>query len=102
MNLRSGVFTAQKNGIYLFSFVGIKNSDTVQLVVQLRKNKEIVGQMVSAIQCGSYTITLTSILNLKTGDTVDLYKTTGDLYDDEGGRYTHFTGRMIDEDLTSL
>jgi len=102
MNLQSGVFTAQTNGIYLFSFVGIKNSDAVPLVVQMRKNKEIVGQTTSAIQFGSYTLTLTSILKLIKGDRVDLYKTTGDLYDDAEGRYTHYTGWIIDEDLTSL
>jgi len=99
MKSETGIFTAPKTGTYYFSFVGIKNSDPIPLVVKLRKNHEIVGVTMGTTRQGSYTKTLMSILKLNEGDTVDLYKTTGDLYDDSDGLYTHFTGWILEEDL---
>ena len=101
INLKTGIFTAPKSGIYHFSFAGIKDSPARALVVYLRKNKEMIGKAIAADETGSLTLGMEATLKLKEGDTIDLYKTTGDLYDDTDG-YTHFTGWIIEEDLNSL
>ncbi len=50
-----------------------------------------------------FTLALSASLRLKVGDRVNLhqniYGSTGTLYDDSISSYTHFTGRLIKEDL---
>ena len=101
MDLKSGIFTAKKSGMYHFSFVGIKNSGAITLAVYLRRNDHVIGQAMATNERGSFTLSLTSTLKLKEGDRIDLYKTTGELYDD-GDLYTHFTGWIMEEDLDEM
>jgi len=42
---------------------------------------------------------LNASLKLKAGDKVTLYKTTGVLYNTADYYYTHFSGRLVEEDL---
>ena len=105
MNITNGIFTVPKSGIYHFSFVAIKERDDKihdWLVIYLRKNGENIGQAFATGYAGSYTTALTSTLELKKGDKIDLYKTTGEIYDNGMGLHTHFTGWLIEEDSITL
>lgn len=104
MNIVTGVFKAPRNGRYSFALSGIKEQENVGLIVSLRLNGSTVrvgtayGSNVNSAQI---TYSLQSILDLKTDDEITLVLEQGTLYDNDKG-YTHFTGSLIEEDLTAL
>ncbi len=99
MNLSSGIFTVPKNGVYYFSFAGMKDSSDKDVVVYLRKNGVNIAKGQSSIITGFSMLSFASTLYLKVGESVDVYKTTGNLTDTAEEMFTHFTGWIIEEDL---
>jgi len=101
MNLASGIFISPKPGTYYFSFTAIrKNNPATRLTIFLRVNGVAIAQASASDHHGSLLATMTCTLKLKQGDTVDLFKTTGYLYEDSKGSHTHFTGFLLEEDMT--
>lgn len=99
MNLSSGIFTVLKNGVYYFSFTGMKDSSDKEVVVYLRKNGVNMAKAQSTSIEGSTMLSFTSTLHLKVGDLIYAYKTTGNLIDAADEMFTHFTGWIIEEDF---
>ncbi len=98
MNLATGIFTVPLNGIYHFEFSGLKESNAVHLSVDLQVNGVIIGNS-WATDLSTYQglSGISASLRLKIGDQVGLYKSGGTLNDN--GRFTHFTGWLVEEDL---
>jgi len=99
MNAVAGIFTVPVDGIYHFDFTAMKDVDANVVYVHLQVNNETI--------CSSYATSLSSVtlsgisssLRLKMGDEVRLFKTTGTI-NDNTGHYTHFSGWLVEEDLT--
>lgn len=98
MNLSSGVFTAPKSGVYIFTFSGLKSSSPAASIVQLQHNGVIVGSSWAPGLPSYFSMTLSSTLELKEGDEIQLLLLKGQLHDD-GSHYTHFTGKLLHEEL---
>ena len=99
-NLTSGVFRAPKSGIYEFSFSLLKDAFTVSYIqVHLRlNNKNIVGKAFSGSGFYSSLVSFQSVLRLKKGDRIDLFKKEGTL-DYHEDYLHHFSGLLLEEDL---
>ena len=93
MNLATGVFTAPKSGIYLFSLSGINESEATRVYIYL--NGVRFGASYGRVQHDTYS--LHSTLNLKIGDQITIMLGTGAIYDNM--IYTHFVGVLLEEDL---
>ncbi len=102
MNVKSGIFTAPVSGVYHFEFTGTKDKSDKQLDILLEVNGIHVGEAHSSGALKSTSnLYMTASLRLKEGDRVNLYKSGGILYDSTA-HYTHFTGWLVEEDLTSF
>jgi C1q-related factor len=100
MNTSSGIFTAPKSGIYLFSFSGLKGNVAVPLYLNLILNDYIVGSSFAGASTDFSTISLVSTLHLRAGDNVSLKTNVNGILDDNSaGPYTHFSGILLQEDL---
>ncbi len=99
MNLASGIFTAPKPGTYFFSSSGIAEGGN--LWIGLYVNDSRIGSGHSeAINYNTFS--LESTLRLNAGDKVSLQKYNGNgVLQDNGDHYTHFTGWLLQEDLSS-
>ena len=100
MDLKSGVFTAPKSGVYTFSFSILKNGYSMDFMdIHLRLNGVRIGKTEAGIGPYSNSATLQSTLKLKKGDRVDLWKSRGELNRFCTNYCHHFTGLLVEEEL---
>ncbi len=103
MDLKTGVFTAPKAGIYTFAFSIAKNGWIIKVTeISLRLNGVRIGQAMAGSGFFSAPATLQSILKLKKGDRIDLWKSQGELFQECQSYCHHFTGSLIEEDFTEF
>ena len=102
MNLSTGVFTVPTSGIYQFSFSMTKDGFvTRELFVHLRVNGVKIGLSLSSFGFYAGLASFQSIIPLKKGDQIDLYKSQGKL----NGEFSmtppcnHFSGVLLEENL---
>ncbi len=99
-NMSKSVFKAPMEGIYEFSFAGIKTIRFTELLlsIALRLN-DIPVTYVSADAVNLYPFrtpfSLHSIMKMKEGDRVDLLLLKGGIHDSSMDHYTHFTGKLL-------
>lgn len=98
-NSSNGVFTAPKPGIYNFMFNAIKEDLTMErLAIYLRVNGVGKGETATPSGIFPYSASLHTMLKLKKGDRVDLYKTSGLLACNINDPNSHFSGSLLVED----
>lgn len=102
MDAKSGVFTAPRDGTYVFAFGAIKAQKARHVVVYLRLNdSNRVASVYGSEHEGYLTLSLQSILKLKQNDKVQLVMestTGGGIYDDND-MTTYFSGFLLEEQL---
>ncbi len=92
-------FIAPVTGIYEFTVQGYKTGADKHLEVSLRLNKKTVAKTWTdflGYESFHTPFSIYSILQLGKGDRIDLYLSSGNLYDDEN-HYTQFTGKLLKE-----
>ncbi len=100
MDMNTGIFFAPVNGIYQFEFNGVKDTSTNYLYIYLQVNGANIGVATAPGNVGALLESVIhASLELKAGDRVALFKTTGILYDAIDNYYSHFTGRLVYQNL---
>jgi len=103
MNLKTGVFTAPKAGMYTFFFSMLKNGWIFELTeIALRLNEVRVGQSMTGRGFFTAVVSLQTTLKLKKGDRINLWKSHGELHHECKIYCHHFTGSLIEEDLVDF
>ena len=100
LNVSTGVFTAPKPGIYQFSFSLLKDAYTMSYIqVHLRlNNKTVIGKAFSGNGFYSSLVSFQSVIRLKKGDCINLFKKEGTI-DYHEDYLHHFSGLLLEEDL---
>jgi len=97
MNLKTGVFTAPKKGLYSFTFK-TRNNYNSNAQLYLRVNQKDV------LYVEGYTnfenMPISTVLDLNVNDKVDCYLSRGSIYSNLGG--TFFSGILLEEYLVLL
>lgn len=101
MNVSSGVFTAPRGGVYVFSFHGMRSNQESgkgdgDCVVRLVKNGS--NKMTGFSHLDWVPVVMTTNLKLKQGDNVSVILEQGELYNTKSSRYTVFSGFLLIED----
>jgi hypothetical protein len=107
MNITTGKFTAPRKGVYFFAFSGVSTLERPgNLDVGLMVNDVQIGKAESFSTTGGSdfeTLTLQSTIELKAGDSVWLQivsQKSALLQDNPLDQFTHFSGWMLQEDLS--
>ena len=112
MNLSTGKFTAPAKGTYFFSFTGhagfSTSSSVLSLGVGLYLNGNHIGwgfvEEYHTVNWQETPLTLQSTLSLQKGDQIwlqiRLISGGVSLYDDNDNHWTHFTGYILEEEIT--
>ena len=99
MNIYTGIFTALAKGRYHFSFNGLTLKKDTEIIVRLLVNNGY--RIASAYSnVNDDPVTVSGTASLFKGDQVAVWLQSGKLYDSYVGEYTHFTGILLEEDLT--
>ena len=102
MNLKTGTFKALFEGIYYFSFSGVKDKSIKKIVWIVLRLNEYPLDLAFGSQYASFSaFSLQSILHLKKGDKVDLYLHYGAIYD-TADHLTHFSGILLTSNVMEL
>jgi hypothetical protein len=108
MDYLTGLFTAPKNGTYVFAFSGLDLPGSNELLINVYKNddkiliKELIGSGGPVGGTANHgTAAIPFVLRLTSGDTIRVYVGTasGTLYSDPKRPMTHFTGFLLEEDI---
>ena len=100
MNLSTGVFTAPVRGIYQFSFHGLtlKRDNNTDIKVQIWVNNDFrIGHTFA--NANDAPVSISGLASLKKGDQVYVWVHSGKLYDSDWGRYTTFSGMLLEEEV---
>lgn len=101
MDTATGIFRAPVDGTYHFEYCGGSfTASNSSLVIYLQVNGVNVGIAFSSSANYGHS-SINASLRLKAGDRVNVFKESGQLYDD-GNHSTHFTGRLVEEDLVLI
>lgn len=111
MNLTSGIFTAPRAGTYFFSFTGIASFPATPTTLTLRLGLYLNGHELGngyadhGHNIGLYkSFSFQSTLKLQAGDKVWLaisYSSARvELHDNKAFHYSHFTGQLIEENIS--
>ena len=105
MNRTSGIFNAPVNRIYTISLSEAyhrMHSPIGSNYFYLRKNGSIVATSISSSIGSRHTVSLECTLRLKKYDHIDVKKgwNKGELVEDTKEHLTHFSGHLLEEDLT--
>ena len=103
-NMSSRSFIVPVPGIYHFHFSAVKypfGNNSQHLRIRLQVNDMNTGTCAENSQGGGAgdVVSLSASLRLAAGDRVNLYLVNGGLYDDHA-QYTHFTGWLVEEELS--
>ena len=98
MNIDSGTFTAPKNGLYLFNFIGYHNrveKNNCETTVQLLCNDIVKGTAKAASTNDASPILINRILGLKLNDRISVRLEQGCLKESNSEMFTHFIGVLL-------